>query len=73
MKISIETILRANAMGIARCKMKNNPYYQNMMQYPQAENKEIQELIRDNAKLKSAFQRARESVMGKNLAKDKYV
>ena len=69
MKISIETILRANAMGIARSKMGKNPFYKKMMQYSHVENPSILELTKDRDKLHSAFKKAWDSVVGKNNKK----
>ncbi len=64
MKISIETILRANAMGIARNKVNNkmakDTFYSKMMQL--SENEEILDLIKDKKKLNTAYKKARDSI-----------
>lgn len=64
MKISIETILRANAMGIARNKVNNkmmkDSFYSKMMQL--SENEEILDLMKDKKKLNTAYKKARDSI-----------
>ena len=64
MKISIETILRANAMGIARNKVNNkmmkDSFYSKMMQL--SKNEEILDLMKDKKKLNTAYKKARDSI-----------
>ena len=65
MKISMETILRANAMGIARSKMEKDSFYNKMIRYSRAENRDIFEFTQDRDKINSSFKKAWDSVFGK--------
>ena len=61
MNISIKTVILANAMCIAKNKLaKKNPW---RTKYFYPENKEVNKIMADKDKLKSAFKKAWDSVV----------